>query len=174
MFSGFFIDILGFFSFLFKFLLIWDYNIITPFSLPLNDNSLWWKSLYFLSLLFCTSIIKSFGFWLPRGFNKTINTFVEIYLLYVCECFTHIYVYAPHALCLPRSQKGGRSPRTRVINSCEPPCRCWAPNHSLMKEQNMLLTTHPLSALKTNNCNELVWVHCNLSHLRKLHAHSIL
>lgn len=41
-------------------------------------------------------------------------------------------------------------PRTSVIviNSCEPPCGCWAPNHSLMKEQNMLLTIHPLSALK--------------------------
>ena len=55
------------------------------------------------------------------------------------------YVYTNHirAWCLQRSEEGVGSPRTGVIDGCEPPCRCQELNSGLLEEQPVLLTTKP-------------------------------
>ena len=59
------------------------------------------------------------------------------------ECFTciHVYVTCMNARWPWSSEEGVGSPG--VIDGCELPCKCWEPNSSPPKEQQMLLTAQP-------------------------------
>lgn len=44
-------------------------------------------------------------------------------------CFAHVYVHVPRVyLVYPEFIKEVEYPETRVLNCCEPLCRCWEPN----------------------------------------------
>lgn len=52
-----------------------------------------------------------------------------LFLFYVFKCFClHICLHHVLAWCPWRSENGIRTPRTGVLNSCEPPHECWKMN----------------------------------------------
>lgn len=65
---------------------------------------------------------------------------------YMCECFTCMLAYAPHACLVPmevgRDQK---IPWTRVKDGWESLCRCWESILGPLKEQQLILTSAPSS-----------------------------
>lgn len=63
---------------------------------------------------------------------------------YMCECFTCMLAYAPHA-CLVAMEVGRdqKIPWTGVKDGWESLCRCWESILGPLKEQQMILTSAP-------------------------------
>jgi hypothetical protein len=63
-----------------------------------------------------------------------------IYLpyFYVFECLDYMHMCVPH-VCQGPSEV--RSPRTRILYTCELPCRCWEQNLGSLQDKQVLITT---------------------------------
>ena len=65
-------------------------------------------------------------------------------LSYMYGCFVCMHVCAPYVCLLPEyTIEGIKSPRMRVTDSYELPCKCWQLNLGPLEEQPVLLTTEP-------------------------------
>lgn len=57
---------------------------------------------------------------------------------------TGMFVYHMHAWCSCKSEEGFRSPGSKVIDGCEPPCGCWKSNlRSSARQTNAFVNVKP-------------------------------
>lgn len=59
---------------------------------------------------------------------------------FACECFVCMHVYVPHAQLVPVEARIG-IPGTRVLDSCELPCRFWELNLSCHRPKSLIHTS---------------------------------
>lgn len=80
--------------------------------------------------------------WIAEG-NHHIwswSIFIKLYLSYVYECFTCMYVHHVGAWCLWRPDKSAGSPDTGLTVDCETPCRCWESNPSPLQKSDWAMS----------------------------------
>lgn len=80
-----------------------------------------------------------------------------------------MYVYYICARCPGRSEESNEFPEIRIIDSREPPGKCWKPNWDPLQEQPGLLTTEPFlkQALWIQVFPCLIHLYCRMKYIYK-------